>query len=104
MLSQTGTPANPWVWSANDPQGLAVSISIPWNTSNRSLGSATVTRATGCTLGRLYIGLGTVATPDSARNAYAVTVGRGTVSAHTLAKNGLSTIDNVMALQITAGP
>lgn len=104
MISAAYIPPNPWVWAANDPQGLTLSISVPWNTATRALQNATVTRATGCTLGHVYIGLGADGTPNTAPSAYAVPVGSSNVNANTLGHNGLNTIDDVTKLQVTAGP
>jgi hypothetical protein len=100
----TYVPPNPWVWSANDPLGNTLTISIPWNANTQALQNATVTRATGCTLGHIYIGVGADGTPNTSANAYAVPVGSSTVTANTLGKNGLNVINDVLALQITAGP
>jgi streptogramin lyase len=96
-------PTNPWTWAANDVNGLPLTISIPWNASTRALQNATVTRASGCLLGHVYIGLGKDGTPNGSANAYAVPVGSSTVSAKVLSRNGLATVDQLDVLQITAG-
>jgi hypothetical protein len=100
----TYVPPNPWVWSANDPLGNPLTISVAWKASTRALQNTTVTRSAGCSLTTIYIGVGPDGTPNTSANAYAVPVGSSTVTAATLSKNGLNTIDDVLALQITAGP
>jgi hypothetical protein len=99
----TYVPPNPWVWSANDPLGNPLTISVAWRSSTRALQSATVTRDPACSLTTIYIGVGPDGTPNSSPNAYTVPVGTTTVSSKTLSNNGLNTIDDVLALQITAG-
>jgi hypothetical protein len=101
MLGPYTTP-NPWVFGANDPQGNSLSISVPWNSSTRALQNATVVRASGCTLFTVYIGLGADGQPETSANVYSVPVGTGTVTARTLSHHGLSTIDDLLALQVTA--
>lgn len=97
-------PANPWKWTADDYLRRAISISLPWDSATRALGNATVVRDQDCLYGHLYIGVGPDGRPESSANAYAVPVGTHTVSSATLASNGLSTIDDVVVLQVTAGP
>lgn len=100
----TYVPPNPWVWSANDPLGNPLTISVAWKASMRALQNTTVTRDPACSLGHIYIGVGADGTPNTSPNAYAVPTGSTTITAATLSKNGLNTIDDVLALQITAGP
>jgi hypothetical protein len=100
----TYVPPNPYIWSANDPLGNPLTISVAWRSSTRALQNTTVTRDPACSLGHIYIGLGPDGTPNTSPNAYAVPTGSTTITASTLSKNGLNTIDDVLALQITAGP
>ncbi|MGN6403382.1 hypothetical protein [Sinomonas sp.] len=100
----TYVPPNPYIWSANDPLGNPLTISVAWRASTRALQNTTVTRDPACSLGHIYIGLGPDGTPDTSPNAYAVPTGSTTINANALKANGLSTIDDVLALQITAGP
>lgn len=95
-------PPNPWVWAANDRNGVELSISVPWNAQNRGVQSATVVRPSGCLLSRIFIGVGPDGTPDTSTNVYSVPVGTTSVAANILRQNGLNTIDDVIALQITA--
>jgi hypothetical protein len=80
-----------------------MTISVAWKASTRALQNTTVTRDPACSLGHVYIGVGADGIPDDSANAYAVPVGSTTITANTLKANGLNTIDDVLALQITAG-
>lgn len=94
---------NPWIWEANDVFGRTLSITIPWNSKNRTLQNATVSRESGCLISTVLIGLGTDGTPDTAQNSYFVPEGTSQVTGKMFARNGLTNIDDVEALgQITA--
>ena len=95
-------PPNPWVWAAYDRNGIPLTISIPWNTNTRGVQGGNVTRTTGCELTTIYIGLGPDGTPNTAANVYTVAEGETSFAANVLRNNGLNTIDDVLALQITA--
>lgn len=100
----TYTPPNPWVWSANDPQGLSLTCTVQWNSKTNALRSASVVRQTGCTLANLYFGTGPDGTPNSAPGTFAAPVGTTNVTSAQLSSGGLNVITDVTALQITAGP
>lgn len=98
-----GTLTSPWVWTAADANGASITISVDFNASTRALQGATVVRNTGCLYRTILIGLGTDGTPDTAANAFPVPYGTSSLTARQLTRNGLATIDDVLALQITAG-
>ena len=104
MIGGVYIPPDPWIWSANDPLGHPLTISVAFQLGTNALQNATVTRDPNCTLGHIYIGVGSDGTPNASVNAYAVPTGSTTIAAHTLSKNGLNTISDVLNLQITAGP
>jgi hypothetical protein len=52
---------------------------------------------------KLWLGKGTNGTPDTTTHTFALSGTTTTITAATLTANGLSTIDNVFALQITCG-
>ena len=95
-------PPNPWVWEAFDKNGLPISITIPWNASNRNVTGGTVVRSIGCLITQIMIGIGPDGTPNTATNVYTVPEGETNFAANVLRANGLNTIDDVIALQITA--
>ena len=102
-----GTPSpavSPWTWDAEDYQGNGIHISVTFNNSTRALTGATVVRDVGCVYGTLYIGVGPDGTPNTSPNAFAVPEGTTNLNKNRLTSNGLNTIEDVEALQITAGP
>jgi hypothetical protein len=94
---------SPWVWEADDYQGNSIIITVTFNNSTRVLSGATVVRQAGCVYGTIFIGVGSDGTPNTAPDQFAVPVGSTRVTANQLKRNGLTTIENVLALQITAG-
>ena len=95
-------PPNPWVFQTFDRNGLPFSITIPWNAGNRNITGGTVYRSPGCQVSTIMIGLGPDGTPNTSENAYTVPEGSTDFAANVLRANGLNTIDDVVALQITA--
>jgi hypothetical protein len=95
---------SPWVWSAADYLGRTITITSNFNNATRALQASSVVRAAGCLYGHLYIGLGGDGTPDSTTKSFAVPVGTTSITANQMSAKGLNTIDDVLALQITAGP
>lgn len=101
-----GVPlVSPWTWGTTDYQGATLTITVPFDNTTRALvNSTSVTRASGCVYGHLYIGTGPDGTPNTTTHVFAVSVGTTTVSAKQMSNHGLNTIDDILALQITAGP
>jgi hypothetical protein len=96
---------SPWVWQTLDYQGNALTITVPFNDSTRALvNSTTVVRDAGCVYGHLYIGTGTDGTVETTTHSFAIPVGTTTVNARQMGNKGLNTIEDVLTLQITAGP
>jgi hypothetical protein len=101
-----GTPgviSSPWVWEADDYQGNSIVITVTFNNSTRALTGATVVRQAGCVYGTIFIGQGADGTPNSTADQFPVPVGSTHVTANQLKRNALRTIEDVLALQITAG-
>lgn len=99
---QPYVPPNPWTWEVRDRNGLPLSITIPWNDNNRGVQGGTVERSAGCEYTKIMIGVGPDGTPDTATNVYTVPEGTTNFAANVLRANGLNTIDDVAALQVTA--
>lgn len=94
-------PVSPWKWAASDYQGKTISITVNYNNTSRALTSAQIVRQQGCLYGRIYFD-----EPDSGRDKV-LTVADGATrnfTANQMRQQGLDTIEDVMALQITAGP
>lgn len=92
------------MWEAPDNFGNFIRITVTFNESTRALSGATVFRDAACQWTHIYIGLGADGTPDSTDKAFTVPAGTSTVTANQLRQRGLNTIEDIQALQITAGP
>lgn len=106
MSGGTGVPSNPWIYQAIDYAGNALTISITWNASNSNITGGTVTRDPACLYQNIYWGAGTDGTPNSS-TATMHTIPSGTTNASAAqikSNTGFSTITQLAALQITAGP
>lgn len=99
-----GITTTPWVHRCVDKAGVAVTATFAFNTSTRALTSCVVTRGTtACMYTKLWIGKGANGMPDSTTKAFTLSGTSTTITAATLTAAGLSTIDNVLANQITCG-
>lgn len=101
------TPApitSPWIWDAPDYQGNRIKITVTFNNSTRALTGASVFRDPECVYKRVYIGLGPDGTPDTSPDTILVPDGTTSIPESQLRRNSLATIEDILALQITAGP
>ena len=94
-----GPAVSPFIWSATDYLERAITVTFPFDNTTHALADATVVRDAGCLWGTLMIG-----DPNGAVKTFAVPFGTSTVRSQQLKNNGLNTIDDIFALQITAGP
>lgn len=95
---------SPWVWEAIDYQGNKIRISVAFdNTTFAIVNGSTVFRDANCRFTKIYIGVGPDGTVESSPNVYAVPAGTTTLNRAAFTNNGLNTINDVLALQITAG-
>lgn len=94
---------NPWTWNSGDYVGLGIYISVAWNATSRALTSSTVTRDDGCQYNNILIGDPTSAAVKTLP-APADGQAPATYTAKQMSRQGLNTIDDVEALQITASP
>ena len=96
---------SPWVFTATDYLGRAITATVAFNNSTLALQSCTVTRAAGCLYQHVYFGLGTDGTPNSTIRQFGpVPTGQTTENAAALSALGFNTITDVLAGQVTAGP
>lgn len=96
-----GTPGvviSPWFWSAGDYQGKQITITVTFNNTTKAIISASVFRDPACMYTKIYIGLPSAVIPIS------VPSGTSAATGSQLALIGLNTINDILALQITAGP
>jgi hypothetical protein len=99
-----GVVTSPWVYQASDYKDHVIRITVTFDNTTKVLTGATAFRDATCVYTKIYIGLGTDKSPDSTPHRIAVPAGTTTVSAAQLSAVGLSTINDIIALQITAGP
>lgn len=100
----TGTTPNPWVYEAGDYQGNMIRITVTFDSVTRVLSGASVFRDPACVYHKIYIGLGGDGRPDSTPHVFTVPSGTTAINKTTLNASGFTVIEDVLALQITAGP
>lgn len=99
-----GDPAqSPYEWEARDYQGAVIRITITFNNATRALAGASVFRDAACVYTKILIGRGADDSPDSSTQSIVVPAGTTAVSAAQMASRGFTTIEQFLALQITAG-
>ncbi len=100
------TPAtSPWTQEFGDNDDLFIRISVEFNEATRALTRITMFRDVGCRWDRILIGLGADGIPDSTDKVIRVDEGTTVLSStemRRLRTAGLSTIEDIEALQITA--
>lgn len=96
------TPQSPYVYRAIDANGKAITITIDYNNTTRALLDATVVRDAGCLYGTLYVGFGGDGKVESSTKKISVPVGTRSFTAAQLNAVGLTTIEDITGLQITA--
>jgi hypothetical protein len=99
---------NPYIWSSGpDIHGNEINIAVSWDAGQRTITGITVHRDPACIFSVILIGLGADGSPNSTDKQVDVSglEGDRVLPANRLtqlASRGLSTVDNVLALQITA--
>lgn len=96
-------PTSPWVWETFDYRQRPIGIEVRFDDVTRALTGATVYRDPECVYTTILIGTGEDGIPDNSPDAYAVPAGTTEVPLQVLRRNKLRTIEDVLALQITAG-
>jgi hypothetical protein len=95
---------SPYVWETGDYLGRLIRITVTFNNTTRALTGGSVFRDAACLYQKIYIGTGPDGTPNSTNKAIPVPAGTTNVTANQLKQVGLNVIEDVLALQITAGP
>lgn len=98
---------SPWVWDARDNEGDVIRITVAFDNTTRAITGITAFRDAACIYTKIVIGLGADGTPNTTDKTIAVPAGTTVLTASqraALASKGLSTIEDVLALQITAIP
>jgi hypothetical protein len=97
-------PQSPYVWESPDYQGNRIRITVTFDNATRALTGGSVFRDAACVYRKIYIGVGVDGSPDSTTHKFTVPAGTTAVSAAQMAAVGFTTIEQFLALQITAGP
>jgi hypothetical protein len=92
------------VYQASDYKDHVIRITVTFDNTTKVLTGATAFRDATCVYTKIYIGVGADGTPDATPHKVTVPSGTTTVTAAQLSAVGLSTINDIIALQITAGP
>lgn len=98
-----GITTSPWVFQCVDRNNVPFKATFNFTTGTRALTSCVVARNAGCLYTNLWLGLGSDGTPNATVNTFNAPSAITNLSAATLAADGLATIDNVLAIQITCG-
>ncbi|MGH3828237.1 MAG: hypothetical protein ACRDQX_13870 [Pseudonocardiaceae bacterium] len=99
-----GIQVSPWVFEAFDYLGKAIRITVVFNDTTKTLQSGTVFRDAGCVYTRVYIGVGADGAPDTSVHKFIVPAGTSEFTSAQLSMVGLTSILDILLLQITAGP
>lgn len=102
MRSKGDTP-NPWEFGGTDSENREVLVSLPWDSISRALGDATTRRDDGCLYRTFLVGVGPDGTPDSTPTQFGIPEGLSQIPQATLNGVGLTTIDDILAQQVTLG-
>lgn len=98
-------PVSPWVYTAADYQGNTITATVTFNNSTLALQSCTIVRQSGCVYSHIYFGLGSDGIPNDTPSQFGpVAVGTTNANAQQMASFGFTTITQVLAGQVTAGP
>lgn len=99
-----GPRVSPYVYSSTDHQGKIIRITVNFDNTTRGLIGSVVFRDLACVYRRIYLGRGADGTPNSTDKVFSVPAGTTNITAIQMAGFGLNVIEDVFALQITAGP
>lgn len=96
---------SPWVSRFADYKDKAITLTVTFNNTTRSITGGSITRDAGCQFTKVLIGLGEDGSPDSTDTAFNVAGLEGTqsVGKAPFTARGFSTVEDIQALQITAG-
>lgn len=98
--------SSPWTYEQRDINGLAIRATFSFDNTTRALTGAVVYRDPGCLKTTVYIGVGADGTPETtgANRTFVVPDGTTNITSNQMRQRGFSTIEDVLATQITCGP
>lgn len=96
---------SPYIWESPDYQGSVIRITVQFDNGTRALTGADAYRDDACVYRKIYLGKGVDGAPDSSPHVVNVASGARHLNAQQLnAALGFTTIEDFLAVQITAGP
>lgn len=99
-----GPVQTPYVWDSGfDANGKGIRITLTFNNATRALSGATIVRDAGCLYRQILVGVGADGRPDSSTRAFNVPFGTTAVTQAQLNARNLTTIEDFLAFQLTAG-
>ncbi len=99
-----GSPAqSPLYYAFDDYRQNILSVTMVFDNTSRLITGCTVYRDADCLWRHLLVGLGEDGVPDSSPRSFAVPVGTTNVPVSTLNVRGLTTIEDFLGYQLTAG-
>jgi hypothetical protein len=100
---QGGQAHPPYIWEAADYLNRVIRITVNFDDGTRLLSGATVFRDAGCVYTKILVGKGVDGSPDSTTKSFTVPAGTTPISQAQMNSRGFDTIEDFLALQITAG-
>ncbi len=97
-------PSSPYVVEFPDYQGKVIRITVTFDNVTRSITGGTAFRDSACLYRKIYVGLGADGMPDSTTHKLTVPAGTVVLAKSAFTAVGFETIEQLQALQITAGP
>jgi hypothetical protein len=94
---------SPWVFETVDNDEHPIRIQIDFDNDTRAILGGSFFRDPDCVYTKIYLGLGPDGTPNTSPMQWDVPVGSSGLDAPALASVGLDVIEDVLAVQVTAG-
>lgn len=92
---------SPWVWTARDMNGNALTITLPFDNTTKALqNGGSIHRDPGCLFSRIVWGV--PSDPNAKRSPQVPAGDTAVTAAQILAFSGFTTVNDILALQVTA--
>lgn len=99
-----GTPVSPYTYEAKDYQDAVIRGVFNYDNATRELLSLQAHRDAGCLYTKIVVGFGGDGSVETSTRKVTVPVGDTNITKAQLNSVGLTTIDDILSLQITAIP
>ena len=95
---------SPWAYTTADANGLVLSVTFTFDNITFTVLTITGHKDAGCAYSNFYMGVGADGIPDSTATKLAIPQGDALMALALFTGLGLTTINDVLAHQVTAGP